>query len=390
MHKHILHFLMYLCAGTTAFAFISACQPNKHGQTADDGVATDSTMIDTEHCQIKKIHVGPNITHHPLCSQLIEMDGAEKYAMMDKGRIYIFNWEKGTLEDSVSTEKCGNLANFSGFTIISADSVLVYNNADNTVFLINHAGDITAQYQRPAAENYTTTLASVTAINHSRMQWAGGRALLHGNLYGCMNRMPNMRVAISEWADMNEGKGKVVAHYPALYGKKNWGGIYMNEFAVTTDTEGNTYYSFPISSKVLKYNADFTHCDTLLMKSRHDKGISPCKISPDKLEEDDSQDVRYYLSQPSYRHILFDTRRQLLIRTAEVPRPQWDGREAFVKTFTFIVARPDGTVLSESPLFPYSHQWSTSNMHLCKEGIAIAVDNKDEENIYFECFKIND
>ena len=155
----------------------------------------------------------------------------------------------------------------------------------------------------------------------------------------------------------------------------------MNCTYVTKDSKGRYLYSFPILDKVLRYNNDFSLCDTIPMKSRYDKGIDG--------SEDETNEIRYYISQTTYSNIIYDPYRNLYLRLAEHPLQDWNEKGAFCKPFSIVISDTKGEILSESSISTDYKQFHYQNMHVCKEGIAIAMENPDENHIYFACIKIN-
>lgn len=87
----------------------------------------DSTMLDIATTSTKEIYVGTHTSNKPLSSQLVLVDDKEKYLMLDNGWIFVFDWESGAVEDSIPVGEYGTLNNYSGFSFISSDSLLVYN-----------------------------------------------------------------------------------------------------------------------------------------------------------------------------------------------------------------------------------------------------------------------
>lgn len=57
--------------------------------------------------------------------------------MLDETNIYVFDWDSGNIEDSIPTRVCGTLSNYSGFTYISKDSIAIFNDTENSLFIIN-------------------------------------------------------------------------------------------------------------------------------------------------------------------------------------------------------------------------------------------------------------
>ena len=380
-----------LCIFAILFCFLFSCVEKK--ETAFVCVdIPDSTMIDTAHYEIKKIKVGRHITNRPLSSQIVTIKGAEKYLLLDDGYIYVFDWESGDLNDSVSTEVCGTLDNYSGFTFISSDSIAVFNSAQNKVYIIDATGKLISMRDAPNdSENPMRQVPSICALNGSRIYLQGNEILLTGSMLGCLQLAKEIginNIPITERLNIKSKEINIVATYPKLYIDSNWGTQYMNRVYTSQDGNGNILYSFPATGKVIRYNGNYSKCDTILMQSRYDTGIRPCGISQEKIEEDETLEIKYYISQNSYSHIIFDPYRNLYIRIAEHPLDNWSVKKSFVKPKSFIISDTNGRILSETPIIANSTHMLMFNMHVCKNGLAIAMDNPDENNIYFACLKI--
>lgn len=350
----------------------------------------DSTMMNVTGNVVHVIHVGDKITNMPLCSQIVVIDGREKYMMLDEANIYMYDWETGNLEDSIPTKGCGTLGNYSGFTYLSNDSIVVFNSTEETLFLINAKGQIVKNVRiRSNSEDLTKSVSTVSGLNACRLDFHGVKPVVSGFILGCMKEAKEIgRIPVSEEIDLNDGSCKPVVTYPDVYMEENWATVYMNNVYTACDRQGNTTYSFPILNKVLRYNSDFTKCDTFIMQSRYERGIKPCDKSQDEIEADERIEKEYYVSQLTYANIVFDSYRDLYIRVVEHPLAGWKVKEKFVKPKSFIISDCDGNVLSETPIVKDSKKMIASNMHICRKGLVIAVDNPDENNIYFRCFEI--
>lgn len=88
-------------------------------------------------------------------------------------------------------------------------------------------------------------------------------------------------------------------------------------------------------------------------------------------------------------NIIYDPYRNLYLRLAEHPLQDWNEKGAFCKPFSIVISDTKGEILSESSISTDYKQFHYQNMHVCKEGIAIAMENPDENHIYFACIKIN-
>lgn len=361
------------------------------GKKASGGqrcVTDDSVMINTSSYDIKKIHVGESIANVPLSSQIVTIDGKEKYLMLDEAYIYKFDWNSGELEDSIPTAECGVLNNYSGFTYFSSDKIAVFNSAKRTLFVIDDKGHVVSQKEIPSGkENYNNYVSTIKGLNDCRIAMSKSGIVLSGSVLGCLKDVKGQfgEMPVSDAVDAT---GCIpVVKYPKEYYENNWGINYMNSAYTACDNKGNILYSFPVLNKVLRYSSDFKTCDTLVMQSRYDCGIAPCKLSMDKLVADMDLEIRYYISQFSYGSIFYDSYRNLYIRVAEHRLDGWKANDTFVKPVSFIVSDTDGKVISETPIIKDDRNYIFSNMHICKDGIVIAMDNKDENNIYFACYK---
>lgn len=385
---HLKHLTLLIF---TALFFFFSCTEKKGNITGYIDIP-DSTMLDTAHYEIKKIHIGSYITNHPLSSQIATIGDSEKYLLLDESHIYVFDWKSGNLNDSIPTDVCGKLDNYSGFTFISNDSIAVFNSSQNKVYIINRAGKLISKYDIPNdPENPVKYVSSIEALNTSRISVQKGAIQLTGSMLGCLQMAKDMGISeipVTEVFDTKSGKTKIAACYPKQYVDNNWGTQYMNRVYTAKDNKGNTLYSFPIMNKVIRYNSDFSKCDTILMQSRYDIGIKSCNISQDKIEEDETLETKYYISQLSYSNIIFDPYRNIYIRIVEHPLNNWSVKESFVKSKSFIISDTNGKTLSETPIIANSRNLQTFNMHVCKDGLAIAMANADENNIYFACLKL--
>ena len=104
MKKIYISILVLVC-------LLGACKKQPQGIQREATNISDSSMIDINHYEVKKISVGENITNKPMASQVISMNGVDKYVMLDEFYLYVFDWQQGILEDSVSLHQCGLLRN---------------------------------------------------------------------------------------------------------------------------------------------------------------------------------------------------------------------------------------------------------------------------------------
>lgn len=377
------------CLFFTAILPFSSCTDKKHHEYLTC-VIPDSTMMDTSDKTTHVIHVGDKITNMPLCSQIVNINGKDKYLMLDETNIYVFDWESGNIEDSIPTKACGTLNNYSGFTYLSKDSIAIFNSTAMSLFIINGKGHVICETKiRHDDEDPTKNVSTITGLNACRINNKGNKFIVNGFILGCMTQAKEYgKIPVSEEINTENGTCRPIVTYPEIYTEKNWGTVYMNNVYTTNDLSGNTIYSFPIMNRILRYNADFTKCDTITMQSRYDHGINPCTKSQDEIEEDENLEKKYYISQLNYANIIFDPYRKIYIRAVEHPLSKWKIKDTFIKPMSFIMSDTNGKVLSETPIINGSKNMILSNMHIYSKGLAIATKNADEDNIYFTCFKI--
>lgn len=367
--------------------FIS-CNKN-NGNEIVHMTISDSTFINLIEYETKSILVGESISNKPLCSQIALINDKEKYLMMDNGYIYIFDWESGMLEDSITTESCGKLNNYSGFRYASEDSIYIYNYQTNRFFIISSNGEIIKQVKILENENPVEN-AHICALNITPIYHCDSMFLLSGYMPGGLSMAKGMKIPASTMLDIESGRNKPIAYYPDLYTEHNWGTIYMNTVGITTDNKRNILYSFAITPHVYKYNADFTKCDTFYMQTRYDKGTKPAMNSIDELENNVEHEIKYYTSHTTYAEILYDTYRNCYIRVAEHPMMWKSAKESFAKPISLITANDKGEVISETAIIKRGTTLITNNMHICRAGLAIAKESGDENIILFNCYKIGD
>lgn len=347
--------------------------------------SNDSVTIKNVPIKKKEISVGDIITNHPLSSQIVEIDGKEKYLLLDLDNIYVFDWNSGTLEDSISLSKTGRLNNYSGFNYISRDSIIVYNYATKSLFLVNREGNIIHHIVSPGIDKESSIYVDIEALNSSRPLYINKNNILSGSIFGNLQDTPNHEERASISCSFENQKRNAFP-FPSIYYNANWGGVYMNKvFHCKEDT--SIVYSFPIEHNIYKCNSDFSHCDTLYMGSRYITGISECTYSSLQAIIDKELRIKYYISQPSYGPVLYDENKKCYIRIAYHPISNWEGGEYFFQPFSIIVLDKEKSLLMESTIIKDYKVCDLDNLHICNDGLAIAVMSNDENKLCFFCYK---
>ena len=349
--------------------------------------SSDSLTINNIPSIKKEIVVGDRITNHPLSSQIVEIEGKEKYLLLDLDNIYMFDWNSGMLEDSIHLGT-GMLNNYSGFSYISKDSILVYNYKTKKLFLVNQSGDIVHQIETPGIDKKASTYVDIEAINSTRPLYVNKRIILSGSLFGNPQESPDHGERASISCSFENKQSKSSFPFPSIYYKANWGGVYMNNVFHCKDNN-SIIYSFPIEHYIYKCNNDFSCCDTIYMGSRYNNGIRECTFSSFQVIYDKDLRVKYYISQPSYGPILYDKEKECYIRIAYHPVNSWDGGDSFFQPFSIIVLDKKKSILMESSIINDYKVCDWGNLHICNDGIAVAslFKSNSEDIICFFCYK---
>ena len=383
MNKISLFYILF------AFIFLSSCNYNQYiNYNERDRASTSGFEIEELTNLNKSIKVGDIITNNPLCSQIIDSkDDRELYLLLDMGQIYVFDWVSGLLIDSISLKKCGKLQNYSGFTWISSDSILVYNYSRKTLYAIDSKGNIWLKKNSPGITKKDSILFDAESLNASRPLYVNGRIVLSGSVFGNIQQTPDHKERASVSISLSAPLSVYTIPFPDIYYKANWGGVYMNR---VHHCEYGDYvlYSFPIEHHVYVYNYNFSQWDTIYMGSRYIESIHSCESSSINTIFDKEYRIKYYVSQASYGPILYDKYRNVFIRIAYHPIENWDNSDYFYQPFSIIVYNPISKEIKESSIIQDSQSYDLENMHICRDGLAIRKQTSDENIIDFICIKL--
>lgn len=350
--------------------------------------AQDSSLFDSGAVTIKTIKVGERITNKPTSSQIVMVNGREKYLMLDESTIYVFDWSTGEIEDSITVKGCGLLNNYSGFTYVNGDTLFVYNYRDKTLFMQDSSGVIRGEWILREGRKEKRNGIDVEALNGTRILYGKRRIVLSGSYFGPLERRGSQNV--SEWIAVSDRHAQAFCSYPELYREGNWGGVYMNMVTHALMDDGRCAFSFPIDHYVYCYDPLSGRCDTIYMGSRYTTDIKESEEDAFDLLADKDSRIRYFISQHSYGPVLYDSYRHLLLRVAYHPLANWNSKGSFEQPVSILAADPTRGLLSESFVIKDFKRLNITNMHVCKDGIAVAQDDdKDENQITFRCYRLS-
>lgn len=347
------------------------------------GTSVDSLELPTVSGNI--IYVGEDIGNKPLSSQVVLESDEEKYYMLDDNKIFVFNWNDGTLCDSVVLTGQENLGNYSGVSVLTKDSILLYNYANKTIQHINAKGDVLGII---ALRNNESVKVDIEGLNGSRIQEINQQIVGTGAILGDIrdSRFNEMKASVA--LSFTNQSVKSLMTYPEIYRMANWGGVYMNMVYHTSAKGRYMFYSFPIDHNVYKVDMDTGETTSFYMGSKYCDEIKSSQS--DFIEEfmDKNRRINYYLHEHSYAMILFDEYRNQIIRIAEHPGGKIEEDGTFAKPFSIIITDLEGKKIAESGIFEETKELDLYNMHITKQGLAISYIQKDENKIVFKCYKL--
>lgn len=276
------------------------------------------------------IYVGEDIGNKPLSSQVMSESDEEKYYMLDDNKIFVFNWNDGRPCDTIMLTGQENLGNYSGFSVLTKDSILLYNYADKTIQRVNAKGDALGVI---ALRKNESVNVDIEGLNGSRIQEINHQIVGTGAILGDVrdHRFNEMKASVA--LNFSNQSVKVLMTYPEIYRMANWGGVYMNMVYHTSAKGRFMFYSFPIDHNVYKVDLETGETTSFYMGSKYCDEIKSSQS--DFIEEfmDKNRRINYYLHEHSYAMILFDKYRNQIIRIAEHPteknRRRWDFRKTF-------------------------------------------------------------
>ena len=331
------------------------------------------------------IYVGEGIGNRPLSSQVVSESNEEKYYLLDDNKIFVFNWDDGKLCDSIMLTERESLGNYSGFSVVSKDTILLYNYANKTIQHVNAKGDVLGVIT--LRENESVNV-DIEGLNGTRIQEINQQIVGTGAILGDTrnHRFSEMKASVA--LSFYHPSVKTLMTYPEIYRKANWGGVYMNMVYHTSAKGRFMFYSFPIDHHVYKVDMDTGETTSFYMGSKYCDEIKSSKS--DFMEEfiDKNRRVNYYLHEYSYAMILFDEYREQIIRIAEHPAEKIEDDGTFAKPFSVIVTDLEGKKISESRIFEEAKELNLYNMHITKQGLAISYIQKDENKIVFKCYDL--
>lgn len=369
--------LLIICA-------LSSCSGKSDFVVRNSGqFSNDSTTLYLSD-SIIDLTIGERVSPVPNSAQIIEAEDGERFLILDENTIYSFDLENDSLVASLKIKNCGGLNDFSGFTVLNQDSILIYNYARGVLYLLNGQSKVLNEFP----VNKFRESVSPEALVSSPVLFTDGIVILSGVPISSKSRLgEDDNVSLS----VNIADGTIThgARFSNEYSEGFFGGVYYNFINHCLDNDGRIVFSFPASNYIYRYNNKLEFIDSLYMGSRY-TGEIECAPDPTILNMGDKDGrIQYFLSQDSYGSIKYDKYRNVYYRVAEHPLSGWTGGK-FSKPFSLIAMKPDGEIISETPIISDKESLLRFSLFVTHEGLIIPQTTNNENIIRFRLFKLHE
>lgn len=369
--------LLIICA-------LSSCSGKSDFVVRNSGQhSSDSTTIYLSD-SIIDLTIGERVSPVPNSAQIIEAEDGERFLILDENTIYSFDLENDSLVASLKIKNCGGLNDFSGFTVLNQDSILIYNYARGALYLLNGQSKVLNEFP----VNKFRESVSPEALVSSPVLFTDGIVILSGVPISSKSRLgEDDNVSLS--VNIADGTITPGARFSNEYSEGFFGGVYYNFINHCLDNDGRIVFSFPASNYIYRYNNKLEFIDSLYMGSRY-TGEIECAPDPTILNMGDKDGrIQYFLSQDSYGSIKYDKYRNVYYRVAEHPLSGWTGGK-FSKPFSLIAMKPDGEIISETPIISDKESLLRFSLFVTREGLIIPQTTNNENIIRFRLFKLHE
>lgn len=369
--------LIIICA-------LSSCSGKSDFVVRNSGqFSNDSTTLYLSD-SIIDLTIGERVSPVPNSAQIIEAEDGERFLILDENTIYSFDLENDSLVASLKIKNCGGLNDFSGFTVLNQDSILIYNYARGALYLLNGQSKVLNEFP----VNKFRESVSPEALVSSPVLFTDGIVILSGVPISSKSRLgEDDNVSLS--VNIADGTITPGAHFSNEYSEGFFGGVYYNFINHCLDNDGRIVFSFPASNYIYRYNNKLEFIDSLYMGSRY-TGEIECAADPTILNMRDKDGrIQYFLSQDSYGSIKYDKYRNVYYRVAEHPLSGWTGGK-FSKPFSLIAMKPDGEIISETPIISDKESLLRFSLFVTREGLIIPQTTNNENIIRFRLFMLHE
>lgn len=369
--------LIIICA-------LSSCSGKSDFVVRNSGqFSNDSTTLYLSD-SIIDLTIGERVSPVPNSAQTIEAEDGERFLILDENTIYSFDLENDSLVASLKIKNCGGLNDFSGFTVLNQDSILIYNYARGALYLLNGQSKVLNEFP----VNKFRESVSPEALVSSPVLFTDGIVILSGVPISSKSRLgEDDNVSLS--VNIADGTITPGARFSNEYSEGFFGGVYYNFINHCLDNDGRIVFSFPASNYIYRYNNKLEFIDSLYMGSRY-TGEIECAPDPTILNMRDKDGrIQYFLSQDSYGSIKYDKYRNVYYRVAEHPLSGWTGGK-FSKPFSLIAMKPDGEIISETPIISDKESLLRFSLFVTREGLIIPQTTNNENIIRFRLFKLHE
>jgi hypothetical protein len=271
------------------------------------------------------------------------------------------------------------------FSIISNDSIYLYNYWISTLFFLNKSSTIEKikildLHSSKIDGFYPPTLYPRTAAPLTVMK---KKVIISGlNIFEPLDE--NYENTPSALLYDIEKDSIHYIGYPTLYHKGNWGGSFSYRSISHTIYKDNIVVNYPASDSLYIYDLETKNMISFYAKSKYTKKIQPV-VSRRNFIPDKEIYINHYLNNISYDGVYYDKYRDVFYRLVGLPDKNAAIKDGLKKIrFSLIVIDNKHTIIGELDIPAYNYKYT--NCFVSKDGFQIQVHSDNDDLLIFKTF----
>jgi hypothetical protein len=273
------------------------------------------------------------------------------------------------------------------FRYINNDSIFYYDNKNKMVTLFDTSGKLLREYPVPGAAKNGFRLGRLPGrdplivINDSiYIPSPPGRYTIDINA----PLRDNLFLAIS----IKTGAAEPVIHYPSLYRQALWGDNLHNFYPVHNDKLQKIVISFPVMHTVSIYKPG-GNLEEYYAGSTKVQQVAPLRFAGDKTKIVKMEELKNYMSQRSYTHIVYDHYRDLYYRlvTSSIPANDIDAaRSPAYQREPFPIVILNGAMQKVGEMDFDGNKYAVTSLFVSPQGLCLPLKKSGDESMLFDVF----
>jgi len=298
-------------------------------------------------------------------------------------RVIFFDLSNQQKKSTIAIDSEDIRREINGFSVLSRDSILLFTYADKAFYIVNSDGELTDRF----SINYSDMVSSSdlrgspspSVENGSPFYVANNELMFVGYLFGEHQKEDYNSRFIRGRVNLSTGYCISDVTYSPIYQNTNWGGDYYRIPYYCMLPDGEQLISLPAEHKILSVNQQ-NHMSLKNGSSPNVGCINSMEISKGDLlveiEKDDHLILKHYLSNFSYKNVIYLPTQDIILRVIEYPVRINNDKPGVFKKSSFLAFNRDFDFLDEIDI---PANLSTSNYFITSEGIYLLnLDQKDE------------